>query len=188
MIKKIAIILFLLLQLPLTGRATTVVPLELDAIIDTATTAFEGKCIENRTELDPQTNFVVTYTTFEVKDALKGDVKSRHVIKQLGGTMPDGQSGYKVDGVPTFTVGQDYVVFLAGVSSIGFSSPIGLWQGKFSIQEGASGKTVSNGRDFREMKVRTPSVDKAAVAEAVQRLGLDEFKQVARRRVAANLQ
>ena len=187
MFRKLLFIFALAANGILPAHAASVLPLELNTIIDAANTAFEGTCIENRVERDTATNFVVTYTTFEVKDVLKGDVKSRHVIKQIGGQLPSGESGMKVDGVPRFAVGQDYVVFLAGVSSAGFSSPIGLWQGKFSIEQGAKGKTVTNGRDFREMKARAPSLENAAVVEAAPRLGLDEFKALARKRVI-NLQ
>jgi len=105
--------------------------------------------------------------------------------------MPDGQLAYRVAGVPTFTVGEEYVVFLAGVSSAGFSSPIGLGQGRFTVQQLPSGEMVTNGRDFREMTagpaaVLLPAAVAKAIAEArapVRNLGLDDFKQMVRARV-----
>ena len=167
--------------------ATSVLPLQLDEIIDTATTAFEGTCTANRTEREAQTNLVVTYTTFAVKDVLKGAVQgTTHVIKQIGGKMPAGELSYRVEGVPTFAVGEDYVVLLAGVSSAGFSSPIGLAQGKFTVQKDAAGNRVSNGRDFRETTARMPAVVLpgvlAGATAPVRHLGLDEFKQLIRAR------
>lgn len=163
--------------------AASVRELLLDEIIDTATIAFQGTCTGNRTERDTLTNFVVTYTTFDVKDVLKGTVQATHVIKQIGGVMPAGELSFRVHGVPTFVVGRDYVVFLAGVSSAGFSSPIGLAQGKFTVEENPSGKSVSNGRDFRELTARMPRVGLSEDAAPAQRLGLDEFKRLARTRV-----
>lgn len=168
--------------------AVSVRPLPLDEIIDTATVVFQGTCIGNRTEREQETNLVVTFTTFAVKDVLKGSAQGTHVIKQIGGKMPAGELNFRVDGVPTFVVGEDYVVFLAGVSAAGFSSPIGLAQGKFTVQQDASGQKVSNGRDFREMTAGIPSVvlPKATakvLGEApapVRHLDLDEFKQLVR--------
>ncbi|HET9650745.1 MAG TPA: hypothetical protein VFP36_01075 [Usitatibacter sp.] len=165
-------------------------PLSLDDIVGTAAVAFEGTCLENRSERDPATNLVVTYTTFAVHDVIKGTVGSTHTIKQVGGELPQQDTKFKVHGVPSFTVGEDYVIFLAGISSAGFSSPIGLAQGKFNVHQGAAGAEVANGRDFREMTANIPDTDlppglvqkvKRAPDE-VRHLGLDEFKQLARRR------
>ena len=164
--------------------AATVRPLLLDEIIDSAAVAFQGTCTANRVELDTATKFIVTYTTFEVRDVIKGDVSATHVIKQIGGTFPDGESGMIVQGVPKFIVGEEYVVFLAGVSSLGFSSPVGLSQGRFAVQQGPEGKSVANGKDFRELTARMtraaiPANDTDANVPLKQ-LGLEEFKQMAR--------
>jgi len=184
MLKQFLAACVLGLALASPASATSVLPLQLDEIIDTATTVFEGACISNRTEREQATNLVVTYTAFAVKDVLKGSVQgATHVIKQIGGEMPAGEMSFHVQGVPSFAVGQDYVVFLAGVSSAGFSSPIGLGQGKFSVLQDAAGQQVTNGRDFREMTVRMPAVVLPGTAAPVPRLGLDNFKQIVRTRV-----
>ncbi len=170
------------------ASAASVRPLDLNEIIDTAAVAFEGTCVSNWSEREAKTNLVVTYTTFAVKDTLKGDARGTYVIKQIGGTMPAGQLSFRVYGVPTFVVGEDYVVFIAGVSAAGFSSPIGLEQGSFKVLKDEAGPKVTNGRDFREMTAGMPS---AALPEAtakalsvaqgpVRRLDLDEFKQLVR--------
>jgi hypothetical protein len=180
------------LSLASPARATTVLPLYLEEIIDTSTVAFEGTCTGNRTERDPETNFVVTYTTFAVHDVLKGSVGTTHEIKQIGGTLPDSKLQYRVEGIPSFGVGQDYVVFLAGVSAAGFSSPIGLQQGKFTVKADGAARTVRNGRDFNEMTARLgltkPSAPKAATQSAeappVFDMDLDQFKSIVRKRLA----
>jgi hypothetical protein len=191
MLKQFLVACLLGLALAGPAGAASVRPLALDEIIDTAAVAFQGTCTGNRTEREAATNLVVTYTTFAVTDVLKGTVQGTHVIKQIGGNMPAGELSYRVVGVPTFAVGEDYVVLLAGVSAAGFSSPIGLAQGKFTVQQDASGQRVSNGRDFREMTAGMPSVvlpevTAKVLGEAtapVRHLGLDEFKQLVRARV-----
>ncbi|MEQ1518832.1 MAG: hypothetical protein ABL931_20315 [Usitatibacteraceae bacterium] len=62
--------------------AASVRPMLLDEIIDTSAVAFQGTCVANRSERDPLTNYIVTYTTFEVRDVIKGGVPTTHVIKQ----------------------------------------------------------------------------------------------------------
>lgn len=169
------------------ARAASVLPLYLDQIVDHAAVAFEGTCIDNRVERDPETNMVVTYTTFAVRDVLKGEVGFTHVIKQAGGELPDGGLQYSVKGVPKFAAGQDYVVFLAGVSSAGFSSPIGLAQGQFRIRPDGAQRKVTNGRDFREMTEtlaeRLPAQAKSRLQQApgpVREMDLEAFKETVR--------
>ena len=187
MLKKLFVTCLLLLTVACPARAASVRQLLLDEIIDTSAIAFQGTCTSNRTERDALTNFIVTYTTFDVKDVLKGSVLTTHTIKQIGGKMPGGEAGFRVDGIPSFTVGEDYVVFLAGVSTAGFSSPIGLAQGKFTVRQNAAGKTVSNGSDFSEMTARMPKKVEAGVGAKTHQLDLDEFKLMARTH-AGNLQ
>jgi len=166
------------------AAAATVRPILLDEIIDSSAVAFHGTCIANRVELDPVSNFIVTYSTFAVRDVIKGAPAATHVIKQIGGTMPGGESGMIVRGVPKFVVGEEYVLFLAGISSMGFSSPVGLAQGRFAVQEGKAGKTVASGRDFRELTARMPLAALREPAETggapLKELGLEDFKQMAR--------
>ncbi|HUR60317.1 MAG TPA: hypothetical protein VM029_21520 [Opitutaceae bacterium] len=166
--------------------AASVLPLYLDEMIDTATTAFEGRVTGNRTERDPATKLVVTYTTFEVLDPLKGAVGATHEIKQIGGVLPGEGLAYRVNGGPTFTVGEEYVVFLAGKSAVGFSSPIGLGQGKFGVNADARGRRVANGRDFKDMtsriKDKLPPSAKAKVLhdDPVREMDIDDFKRTVR--------
>jgi hypothetical protein len=173
-----------------TAQAASVLPLYLEEVIDNSTTAFEGTCTGNRTERDPATNLIVTYTSFAVHDVLKGSVGTIREIKQIGGSLPGEALQYRVEGIPTFVVGQDYVVFLAGVSSAGFSSPIGLEQGRFDIRTVGASRRVGNGRDFRDTTSRIaallPQAARSRVqqaAEPVRDLDLDDFKQAVRNRV-----
>ena len=182
MFRKLIAFCLLAILLVTPAIAASVRELQLDEIVDTATVAFEGTCIGNRTERDPATSMVVTYTTFSVKDVLKGNVQATHVIKQIGGVMPGGEAGFRIVGIPSFAVGEDYVVFLAGVSAAGFSSPIGLSQGKFTVQQRANGKTVTNGRDTREMTARMPNAGVPAARVPTVHFDLEDFKRLARDR------
>ena len=107
---------------------TSVLPLDFDQLLQDAQIVFQGRCLENREEIDPELNMRVTYTTFEVEDTLKGVADQPHVIKQMGGKK--GNERMLVQGVLAFKPGQSYIVFLYGVSEQGFSSPVGLDQGR----------------------------------------------------------
>ena len=167
-------------------QAASVLPLYLDEIVADAAVAFQGACTDNRSELDPQTGFIVTYTTFSVSDVLKGEVGATHTIKQIGGQV--GNRGFRMEGTPAFVVGADYVVFLYGVSSAGFSSPVGLAQGQFTLRQGAQGTELSNGRNFKEMlrpdpAQALPQHTRQKFQQApgeLRHLNLDDFKQIVR--------
>jgi len=174
------------------ARAMTVLPLYLDEMADTAAVAFEGRCVANRSEVDAATGLVVTYTTFEVLDVLKGPAGATHQIKQVGGTLPNDGAQHHVPGVPKFEVGEEYVVFLAGVSSAGFSSPMGLSQGRFKVDERGGVRKVGNGRDFKDLTRRIPAKVPAATRAEMDRsdqplreMDLQEFKQMVRAHLGA---
>ena len=184
-----AYLLSLIIALP--ARAMSVLPLYLDEIVNNAAIAFQGKSLENHSERDPQTNSIVTYSTFEVQEVLKGEVGAIHTIKQIGGKL-QGEVN-QTTGVPTFTVGESYVLFLYGVAESGFSSPVGLGQGKFNILQESTGIHVTNGRDFKEMTLGIPDhlVPPSALIKMrqapgpIKRLDLDEFKQLVRQQRGA---
>lgn len=187
--KRLFLALLLAFAAAFPAAATSVLPVDLDQLVGTAAVAFEGTCTGNRTERDPATNLVATYTTFAVHDVLKGQVGGTYEIKQIGGAIPGGLT-YKVEGVPKFQPGQDYIVFLPGVSAAGFSSPVGLQQGRFVVTPTANGREVANGRDFRDLTAGIPSGElppslqqQARRGGPMRRLDIDEFKQLVRSRV-----
>lgn len=174
------------------AHATSVIPLYLDELIDQSTVAFEGTCTDNRTERDPVTNFVVTYTTFAVSDVLKGAAGAAYTIKQIGSSLPGEAVPFRIQGVPRFAVGESYVVFLAGVSDAGFSSPIGLSQGRFTVSGAAGTRKVRNGRDFKDMTAHMPQGvpqrardDMKSAQGPSMEMDLDDFKQAVRAHVGA---
>lgn len=175
------------LALALPAHATSVLPLYLDEIVGRSALAFEGTCLENRTEREPGSNLIVTYTTFGVRDSLKGGAGKTHVIKQIGGELPAENIGYRIQGVPKFVPGEDYVVFLPGVSTAGFSSPVGLSQGRFGVRRENGVAMVSNGRDFNELLDNLPVeripravVERLNAPGLVRHLDLETFKQLVR--------
>jgi hypothetical protein len=189
MFKRILLTVWLALALAVPALATSVIPLNLEQLVDGSAIAFQGVCVDNRTGRDPQTGLIVTMTTFRVDDVLKGSVPANYTIKQVGGEDSQANIKFKVSGVPTFKAGQGYVVFLAGVSSAGFSSPVGLSQGSFDVVEGAGGPEVGNGRDFGDLTANTTlqlpaqAKAKAQVSRSVDRIKLEDFKQMVREHV-----
>ena len=116
------------------AAATSVLPISLQRMTAVADIVFHGKAVSNETRLDPVSKNIATFTRFEVIEVVKGKPGRTHSIKQIGGRMPGSNSRLIIHGVPQFTTGEEYVVFLPKASSLGFSSPLGLSQGKFDIR------------------------------------------------------
>ena len=145
------------------ARATTVLPLSLEQMSQKAHLIIYATVREVNTGIEPGVDKnrlgpVVTWTSFDVIEVIKGEAGESHTIKQIGGRLENGRS-LRVLGVPRYEVGRSYVVFLTEPSSIGYSSPIGLHQGSFTVQEVDGIKTVSNGR-----KLEHNHAGRAAVA------------------------
>ncbi|UCB55589.1 MAG: hypothetical protein JSW45_03420 [Thiotrichales bacterium] len=141
-----ATILPLLLFFSLQTSATSVLPISLQRMTGVAAQIFHGKVTANEVKLDPASGRVVTYTRFEIIEVIKGDVAATRTIKQLGGQLPGSDVRQIIHGVPAFSVGQEYVVFLPKASRSGFSSPVGLSQGKFDVRKSGGESVISHPR------------------------------------------
>lgn len=141
---KISYIGFFIATLTLFSWADRITPLSLTEITASAATVFEGECAEIRSGVDPESGLMATWYTFKVTEGIKGDVGETFTFKQFGGS--DGERTVVSPSVK-YEKGQKVILFLYGTSKIGFSSAIGLTQGKFIIEEDSTTKqrTVSNG-------------------------------------------
>jgi len=75
----------------------------------------------------------------------------------VGGNLPNSNIQTRWPSIPKFIVGNEYVIFLPAASSLGFSTPVGLEQGKFNVLINALGKQVSNGKSFDALIKNIPS-------------------------------
>lgn len=146
--KPYIIIFSLLLSffIPPATWATSLLPISLEQLSSRATLIFYGKVIDNQVKKDPQSGRIATFTQFEVIDLIKGEAGNSHTIKQIGGHLKETGTIVRIHGVPEYVTGNSYVVFLPEKSTLGFSSPLGLHQGSFSVLTVNGEQIVSNGR------------------------------------------
>lgn len=138
------LIIHLFITLP--ASATSVLPITLEQLSTRASLIFYGKVISNQVRRDGQSGQIATYTEFKVIDLIKGSTGETHTIKQLGGFDENTNIKFHIHGVPQFKQNNLYVIFLPDRSSLGFSSPLGLHQGSFSVTTENGQQVVSNGR------------------------------------------
>ncbi len=129
-----SLILFALWASPI--ESSQVRSLGLEEMTDRAAIVFSGRCIGIRHERDAALGIEVTRARFRVERAIKGRPGSTIEIKLLGGES-------RLAGVPTFRIGEEVVLFLYGTSDLGFTSPVGLGQGKFSVVTDKQGRKLA---------------------------------------------
>jgi hypothetical protein len=130
------------------AAATSLLPISLEQLSTRATLIFYGEVLSNQVKQDEQSGQIATFTEFKVIDLIKGNAADTHTIKQIGGDLKDRNMSLRIHGVPRFQVGNNYVVFLPTKSKLGFSSPLGLHQGSFSVLTINNEQVVSNSRSL----------------------------------------
>lgn len=155
------------LLLAMASPAATVKPIPLEQMAKTAAVIFYGRAVSNEVKLDELSQRVATFTTFEVIDAIKGITTSSYTIKQVGGQLPGSRVVSRIYGVPRFTAGEEYVVFLPETSRLGFASPMGLSQGSYHVN---NDKTVNHGNATSTLANRSVTAPGAS-----NKLALDDF-------------
>lgn len=149
-------VLFNLLNLP-SALATTLLPVTLEQLSTRAPLIFYGEVISNQVKKDEQSGYIATFTEFKVIDLIKGNTADTHTIKQIGGLLKNSNTALRIHGVPEYQVGKSYVVFLPAKSTLGFSSPLGLHQGSFSVSTINEEQHVSNGRSLASQPLAKPT-------------------------------
>ncbi|OGP14024.1 MAG: hypothetical protein A3I75_00985 [Deltaproteobacteria bacterium RIFCSPLOWO2_02_FULL_50_16] len=138
-------------------HASMVLPLTLHQMAVVANRVFEGECLGLQEDLD-ENGLAVTYVTFSVYRVFKGSVGKSVTIKQFGVKPREegeaffgmGPGSYIIPATkgfsrPSFQKGEKVILFLYGDSDWGFTSPVGLGQGKFIVSEGTEGqRTISS--------------------------------------------
>jgi hypothetical protein len=161
--------------------ATTLLPLDITALYQQAELILLVESVSSSAEKEADTGLVVTYSTFNVLDALKGEVSGTYTVKQIGGVLADDAGGLRIPGVPSFVSGQKYILFMPPVSNMGFCSPVGLGQGMFGLSIIDNTEMVSNGRDFGEL---TKSIARESMPAGVN----DALQSLPERTTPANQQ
>ena len=133
--KKQVLILFILVVCAGTAFAGSMVrPINLEQMTTGARTIFYGKCVAAEARMD-ENGLPATRYTFEIQRTLKGQAGSTFSIKQFGfaptyrPASDRSLSVATVEGMPEYRLGESYLIFLAAVSPMGYSSPQGLGQG-----------------------------------------------------------
>ena len=172
-----------LFSLGFVATATTVIPPNFDELVSRAQVIFEGEVTDLHSQWigEGAQHRIVTYVTFKVDDALKGDPGASYSIRMLGGTV-DGRT-MEVTDAPKFQVGDHDLLFVENNGSQ-FIPLVGIQHGRFRVQKDQSGRaTLLTGEGHPLADVKQLGGDEETVARGKAALSLDDFKSLVRSHV-----
>ena len=170
-----------LLQLNV-SYGTTVIPPTFDELVGKAEVIFQGTVTDVRSQWTGEgaQRRIVSYITFKVDDAVKGNPGDSYTLQMLGGTV-DGET-MEVTDTPKFQVGNRDILFVENNGSQ-FIPLVGIMHGRFHVQ-----KDDRSGLDVVSTNEREPLKDVSKLGKgttqattAAQTLSASEFKSTIRK-------
>jgi len=155
--------------------ATSLRVMNLADLVEHSQRIFSAVCQSVSSGLD-ENNLPYTQYSFRVTDGIHGVTNQQVVvIKQFGLSEPIQQDNgvtrvSRIEGMPQYIPGQEYLLFLNQDSRLGFSSPIGLLQGAFHVQGSGTSRTVVNGMRNANLLIDTRKSIQQRVRERQQNL------------------
>jgi hypothetical protein len=141
--KKYCPSLLLICFLSVTGslQATTVIPPTFDELVGRAEVIFQGSVTDVRSQWvgEGGQRHIVTYVTFKVEDAIKGNPGGSYSIRMLGGTV-EGHT-MEVSDSPKFKKGDRDILFVEH-NGQQFIPLVGIMHGRYHIIRGEGGREI----------------------------------------------
>ncbi len=177
-----------LFSLGFIANATTVIPPNFDELVSRAEAIFEGEVtgLQSQWIGEGSEHRIVTFVTFKVDQALKGDPGTTYSIRMLGGTV-DGRT-MEVSDAPKFKVGDHDVLFIQN-NGHQFIPLVGIQHGRFRVQKDQTGRdTLLTGAGQPLADVTQLGTNEEATATTKTALSLNDFKTAIQGRVRQQAQ
>jgi len=113
-------------------------PIPLGDMVGRAGRIFVGRCVGRTTRVDEATRIPVADYTFAVTNPIKGVGRGQTTVR-----MPGSLDQPYFAGLPSFDIGEEVLLLLYPESGAGFSTPMGLDQGRFRIVMGDDGEAAA---------------------------------------------
>lgn len=130
--KQAFLLAVLTLLLPIYHAPAQVRQVPLTEMISSSGTIFAGRVLEVEGKKDARGD-IVTVTTFRVETPIRGVLPGTVTITQYGGVSEEGSM--VLAHMRYFTEGERVLVLLYPESELGFTSPIGMGQGVWTVNE-----------------------------------------------------
>jgi hypothetical protein len=181
-VRHLAIVLLILSVQSAYSQRT--IRMNLERMISDAGMIVHGTVANVETGTDPETKLLATFVTIDILENFYGATEQRVILKLVGGKSKTKR--VKFAEMPSFKVGEEIFSLFFAPSKYGFTSPVGMAQGKFSVYTDAvtKQKLVRNGANntelFSGMKNTTAIAKIAASKRADGNIDAADFSQTIR--------
>lgn len=176
MAKIIILLSFIFSGIFITANSTALVVqfMNLSQLTARADLIFQGRVTAVHARWDDTRTAIWTYVTFAVDELIKGDMTEHEITIRLpGGAIEADDIQMKVDGVPTFQLGEETLIF-SSRDPENRNPIIGWHQGRFKIRyDKASGQKVIS--DTRANQLIPPTRSAASADTAASEIPLKKF-------------
>lgn len=114
-----------------TAFSQRTVRMNIERMITDAAIIIRGTVMHVESRIDQHTNILSTFVTIAVKEDFYGAGQSSITLKMIGGKTE--RSTLKFSEMPVFKTGEEIFSLFYPPSKYGFTSPVGMGQGKFSV-------------------------------------------------------
>jgi hypothetical protein len=136
-----AIFLLLAAVISQPSFAQRTIRMNIERIIADAAIIVHGTVTKIESSTDPKTKLLATFVTIDVQENLYGAGQQQITLKMLGGS--DNKRTLRLAEMPRYSVGQEIIGMFFAPSKSGFTSPVGMAQGTFTvITDPATGQRV----------------------------------------------
>ncbi len=144
---------------PCRASATTVIPPSFDSLVAQADYVVRGvvKSVTTEWRVDGGGRHIFTKVTVDVREVIKGHPPTPLVLDVLGGRI--GKDELVVEGAPTFSVGDDEILFVHG-NGRQFIPLVAIMYGQFLVA-----RDSATGQDFVHRSNGSPLYDVKDVAK-----------------------
>jgi hypothetical protein len=127
------------------------VRMNIERIISDAAIIVHGTVTKVESRTDTQTNLLSTFVTIDVTENLFGAEQRQITLKMLGGAT--NKRTLRLVDMPKYSVGQEIVGMFFAPSKSGFTSPVGMGQGTFTVQtdKATGAKVIRTAADHRQL-------------------------------------
>ena len=134
-----AFLCMLLLGFSAPAPGTTVLSLGIEELTQLSDAVFVGTVVGVEVRATSPNQLLCTFAQIDVEQTLKGEVSPVVVVRQIGGRL--GKKVVVVPGAPSFAEGERVLIFGARRGEEFLVT--GFYQGKYSIQMDASGRSMA---------------------------------------------
>ncbi len=140
--------------------STQILPMTADDLSRNAELVFVGTCLSREFKAG---NIPFTEYTFKIEDAVKGGLQTGAIftLRQWGAAPAATRPGIpapRLVGMPVYSPGQSYTLFLGPESQAGLRFPVGGGQGVFRVTKSYGTSSVKNEVDNRFLYPSTAPV------------------------------